>query len=213
MQISGAGNPNKTASQLRQRGMTLIELMVGMTILGVILSVVVGGIRSFSDAELKKASNKLSSTIRYLYNKSATERLYLRLAYDISENSYKVESSSEPFVVEVLTKEELEKKARDGQDDDAIPEHNPFSAEESYLLKPVKLGDDIKFADVQVSYLKARINGGIAYTYFLPNGFATPTIINLSDEAGEAFYSLEILPLSGRVRIETKHKDLHEDLE
>jgi prepilin-type N-terminal cleavage/methylation domain-containing protein len=197
-------------------GMTLIELMVSMVVVGIILSIAVVGIRNFTDTEMKEASNHLASTIRYLYNKSVTERLYLRIVYDFDEHSYHVEERSDPFVISPPDPEEEEKEdtEEDTDDEEAEEEQNDgFSEAESYLLESVKLGGDIYFKDVQVSYSKDKIEDEQAYTYFFPNGFATPTIINLRDEDDETNYSLEVMPLSGRVRIESRYRELAKEEE
>ena len=57
---------------------------------------------------MKKTSNKLASTIRYLYNKAAMEKLYIRLVLDLEEQSYWVEATSDPFVI---TREDAAKAA------------------------------------------------------------------------------------------------------
>lgn len=196
-------------------GLTLIELIVGMAVVGIILSLAVAGIRNFTDAAMKETASRLSSTIRYLYNKSATERLYLRIAYDFEASSYQVESSGEPFVIEKIDEdvddigEEDEESPGDDSEEEGKSPEGGFSAEESYLLKQVKLSENIYFKDVQVSYVEGKIEEGVAYTYFFPNGFATPTVINLRDEDDEVYYSLELMPLSGRVRIKSSYAELH----
>lgn len=144
MRIFRAGRANDASSRrsaseqgLAKAGMTLIELMVGMAVVGVILSVAVAGLRSFTDTEMKEVANRMASTIRYLYNKSATERLYIRIVYDFEDHSYHVESTDNPFLI---TPTDSETEAADDADDNEEPKEEVFSAEESYLLKPVKLG-------------------------------------------------------------------------
>jgi len=208
-----------------QPGMTLIELLVGMAIVGVILAIVVGGLRDMTDAEMKTASSRLASTIRYLYNKSATERLYLRMVYDFEGHSYQVEATTEPFMIsssDLLEEDKQPAEEEEGEERDPWEEREEraekaksgeqeaFSEVESYLLKKVSLGDNIFFKDVHVSYAKEKIEEGKAYTYFLPNGFATPTVINLRDADDESHFSLRIMPLSGRVAIENRYRELNE---
>ncbi len=229
MPTSRAGSLSKKKRRFQSApGMTLIELMVGMFIVGIILAIAVVGSRGFTDAEMKKESNRLASTIRYLYNKSATERLYLRIVYDFGEHSYHVESTSEPFVItppdpeaEEKAKQAEPEAAEDGGQGESgegageaeegaaqMPDASGFAETESYLLKPVQLAGDVLFKDIQVSYAKEKIEAGKAYTYFFPNGYATPTMINLQDEDDETNYSLQVLPLSGRVRIESRYREL-----
>ena len=203
--------------RVAERGLTLIELMVGMAIIGMLVALVVGGASRLFDADLKEKSSQLASTIRFLYNKAATERVYLRLVLDIDDNSYHVEASSEPFQVTRMTEEDLAERKRrlealargEKPPEDETPPPNPFSPAESYLLKKVSLGDNVLIKDVQTDYTDAKVEEGEIYVYFFPNGYATPAIINLMDADDETNYSLEVLPLSGRVRIENEYRDFY----
>ena len=216
MRISRVGKDSKLA------GFTLIELMVSMTIVGVILAVVVGGMGNFLDSGMKEAAARLASTMRYLYNKSATERLYIRIVFDFGSNAYRVEASAEPFLVTRMTEQDMAERKkslkaageRGGEPtEEQAAEPNPFSGVESYLLENVSLGDDIFLKDVQTSYQASKIEEGEAYIYFFPNGYATPGIINLTDRDDEVHYSLEVLALSGRVRIESNYRDFYAEMQ
>ena len=55
----------------RERGMTLIELMIALVIVGGLLALVVPSIEAVSWANVKEAAGKLSGTIGYLYNHTA----------------------------------------------------------------------------------------------------------------------------------------------
>lgn len=216
----GIQPPAKANWKLRfhlAEGMTLIELMIVLVVIGIILSLSFAGIRNITDAKMKSASNHLASTIRYLHNKAVTDRLYLRIVYNFDEeHSYKVEVSSEPFVISPPDTEEEkkmkkeDKEAPESEEGSLSEEKSSFSEIEEYLLKPVKLKGDIFFKDVQTVYSKEKIEEGQAYTYFFPNGFATPTIINLRDKDDDTHYSLEVLPLSGRVRTEGQYREFNE---
>ncbi|MFH0800573.1 MAG: type II secretion system protein [Pseudomonadota bacterium] len=90
-----------------EAGFTLFEVMVALMIVGLMLGIVVVGIGSSIDKRMKNTSNHFASMIRYLYNKSAVEGLYIRLVIDLDERSYWVEASADPVVV---AKEEGNKK-------------------------------------------------------------------------------------------------------
>ena len=80
-------------------GFTLIELLVTIAIIGLIMGLAVGQMGRVLSWDMKAASRKLSSTIRYLYNKSATEGTTLRLVFDIDGGSYWVEGTTERFAM------------------------------------------------------------------------------------------------------------------
>lgn len=176
---------------VRANGLTLIELLVAMTIVGLIFAVAATSLRSVFNVNLKSGAAHLASTLRYLSNKAVTDHLYLRMVYDLEEQSYHVEESADPFVV----------SAEEEQKSDS------FTPSESTLLKPTKFPDGVFFKDVSVSYLPQKREHGQAVTYFFPDGFATATLINLKNEEDEDHYSVELLPLSGKVKVEGQYKE------
>lgn len=221
-----------------KRGFTLFELIVAITIVALLMGVVISRVDDLLDLEMKKTSNKLSSTIRYLYNKSATEGIYMRLVFDMEAQSYWVEATSEPFLLEaaetVKTRKEKEeeakeeKQAKEGETAEGAPAEEEtggllsaapkipkleikkptFTQTESYLLKPTKLPNNVFFKDVMTEHHTAPIEGGEAAIYFFPNGYVEHAIINLRDEDDEVFYSLETNPITGAVKIENEYKTL-----
>jgi prepilin-type N-terminal cleavage/methylation domain-containing protein len=218
-------------------GFTLFELIVAITIVALLMGVVVSRIDDLLDLEMKKTSRKLSSTIRYLYNKSATEGIYMRLVFDFEGQSYWVEATSEPFLLEASeaekTKKEKEEKAetekkKEAEKEEGAPSKEQegteassapripkleikkpvFTQTESYLLRPTKLPNNVFFKDVMTEHHPIPIDSGEASIYFFPNGYVEHAIINLRDEDDEVFYSLETNPITGAVKIENEYRSL-----
>lgn len=162
---------------------------------------------------MKASARKLASTIRYLYNKAASEGVTLRLVFNIGESNYKVEVTSEQFT---LTQEEKEvfskskpQKEGDKKEEEALKPHEAqFSAEESTLLKPIKLPPGVFFKDVHAEHQAAPATDGEAYLYFFPQGYAERAVINLRDNDDELHFSLEVNPLTGSVKIREEYKEL-----
>jgi len=183
--------------------------MVTMAIVGVIFALSLTGLRSAFNVNIKNAAGKMASTLRYLSNKAVTDHLYLRMGYDISGNSYHVEESADPFVISI-EEEEANLKEEAGDKDKEEGEEAPasgFAASESRLLKSVKLPSGVLFKDVTVSYLRGKKEEGKLYTYFFPDGYATPTLINLKNDDDDEHYSLELFPLSGRVKVVGNYRE------
>ncbi len=211
----------------KRSGFTLLEIVVTMAVLSLILGVVVSRMDSMLEWDMKKASNKLASTIRYLYNKAATEGLYIKLVIDFEENVYWVEATSDPFLISAGEEEAgLGKKGNKAAEGEAAeggeelaegepyaikPTEPVFTKVEEYLLKPTKLPGTIRFKDVQVEHDRSTIDGGKAEIYFFPNGMMEHAVINLSDEDDEVNYSLETNPVSGRVNIEDRYRTREEE--
>lgn len=208
--------PGRLASKRQNNasGLTLIELMVAMAIVGLIFAVAAVGLRSAFNVNLKKTASSLASTLRYLSNKAVTEHQYLRMVYDLDEQSYHVEASENPFVVSSEPEEEEKKPAEEETPEDSeeaeeeADESKPvFTQLESRLLKPKKLPSDVFFKDVTVSYILGKREQGQVFTYFFPDGFATPTLINLRNEEDVDYFSVELFPLSGRVKITSEYRE------
>ena len=202
------------------RGMTLIEIMIVVAMIGGIMALATVIVFPGDDAKLRDEASKMAGTIKYLYNEAAIKNKYYRIAFNLDENSYRVESSEEPFYV-TLVGEEKEKAAPDtigeteGEGEGEVDEEGEgvpppaFVAEEGIMFKPVKFPSGVKIKDVLVLHEEARVETGVAYSYFLPNGWAEPMVINLSDEEEESFYSLEVNPLTGKSKIRTEYIEMN----
>lgn len=152
--------------------------MVALAIVGLMMAIVVGSMGRSVERNLKKTSNRLASTIRYLYNKSALEGLYIKLVLDFETKSYWVEATTDPFVMSNENEEaklaESKKNNIEGIDKDkegdqaAKPEEetttgdNKDRLQETLDNKPTKLEPkEAKFSQMD-SYLTRPTN--------LPNG-------------------------------------------
>ncbi len=203
-------------------GFTLFEIIVAIAVVGLIMGVAVSQMGDFLEWDLKKATNKMASTIRYLYNKAATEGLYLRLVLDLEEQTYWVEATSDPLTVRRGA--EGASLARGGEGEEAaeeeelaegeIPKLKPpkptFGQVDSHLLRPTKLPGAVFFKDVQVEHRQGTVGDGKVAIYFFPNGFMEEAIINFRDEGDEVYYSVRTHPLSGRADIEAGYRRLEE---
>lgn len=195
-------------------GMTLIEIMITVALIGGLMALAGTVMFPSDDAKLRDEATRLAGTIKFLYNEAAIKNKYYRIAFNLEENSYRVESSTEPFYVSTQNPEDEPKKTElqlgeTATEDGEAPEPPPqFSGEEGVMLKPIKLARGLKIKDVSVMHAAERQEVGIVHAYFLPNGWAEPMVINLSDEDEEAFYSLEINPLTGKAHIRTQYLEM-----
>ena len=208
-----------------QQGMTLIEIIITVAIIGLIMGLSVGVFRDNTEAALSDTADHLVGTIKYVYNEAAIKNQYYRLVINFEDQTFSVESSPEPFKISATqegTPEEDKSTAasikevgadlKSGASEEATatsapPQGGGFSGTSSYLLKPVKLPEGIRIKDVYVAHLDKKVEGGKTAIYFFPNGWVEKAVINLSDEKGESFYSLETFPSTGKTKIRTEYLD------
>jgi prepilin-type N-terminal cleavage/methylation domain-containing protein len=81
---------------LKQRGFTLIELVVTMSIIAALLLVMVPIISNVLGVDQRKASRELASTLRYLNDEAVVRNAPMRLAYDLDHNTWWVEAADGP---------------------------------------------------------------------------------------------------------------------
>jgi len=219
----------------RNQGFTLFELMVAIAVVALMVGIVATQTSDWFDANLKKTTNRLSSTIRYLHDKASTENLYIRLIFDFDKNSYWVEATTEQFLLS--TKEmreaeavELEEEAEEGpeeeimevteegEDGEPVPvtlvkkyRTPEFGAVDEFLLKPVQIPDGVFLKDVYTSHDDGPINGGQVAIHFFPNGYIEPSIINLRDEDDEVNFSIEINPIIGSTTLRDEYKSMEKE--
>src|SRR6476660_3692923 len=80
-----------------QRGMTLIEIMIVVLIIGLAAGSAVLGFRAVGRAQVRGAASKLAAGIRYLYDRSVVTGKYYRLTIDLEKGTYYAEVSDERF--------------------------------------------------------------------------------------------------------------------
>ena len=199
-----------------------MEMLVVLALVGLLMGIVIPMVGDVMNLRIKGSARRLAATVQFLYAKAATQRLYVRLVYDLDKQSYWAESSRDRFLLvheDEKTRAEMKEKqeaklAGEGEtEDEAEAEKEPeggFSGEEGYLLKPTDLPPDVQFKDIYAQHQEEPITQGQAYTYFFPNGQVEWSIINLKDEGDTVHYSLEVMPITGRVTIRKDYLDYKE---
>ncbi|MFH1652662.1 MAG: type II secretion system protein [Pseudomonadota bacterium] len=225
MKIKNKNNNNK--------GFTLLEMLVVLALAGLIMGIAVGRFSGVFGLDMKGATNKMASTIRYLYDLSITEAMYIRLIIDFESQSYWVEATRDPFkVARSSTFTEADEKAKDlaaqsaaaaaateGATENAEGEEIPkasvvtpqppqFTKLESRLLKPTKLPKGIFFKDVYVEHLENPVEDGKVAIHFFPSGRVEEAIVNFRDKDDERNYSLKINPINGTTNVAWEYRRL-----
>ncbi|OGQ35377.1 MAG: hypothetical protein A3F16_03055 [Deltaproteobacteria bacterium RIFCSPHIGHO2_12_FULL_43_9] len=171
-------------------------------LIALIMGVAIPGVQSQYRYYIRTTSRELAATFSYLYDTAIlTQRTY-RVAYDLDENKYWIESAAgemllapTPEAEEKKIEAELEKKK--GEEETTGPQ---FIRETGKLAKERKLGKGVTFRDVVLKRFREPINAGIAYTYILPQGYIEETWVHIEDKRNQV-YTIKVNSLTGRTNI------------
>lgn len=203
--------------------MTLIEIMVTLAIVGMILGITISQIGETFDSKVNQATSELAATIRYLYNKAASENLTMRIVFDLEKQSYVVEATTDIYLLESeeaklerLKKEKeatssLSKggKTADGKAKTPVAKAEAkFGGVDSHLLKPTQLPGGIFFKDIYTEHDSGPVDKGNATIYIFPSGYVERAIINFRNEEDSEKRALVINPMTGDSRVYEEYREL-----
>lgn len=202
-------------------GFTLIELAIGLAIAGLITGMAVVSVNAITDASLRSSAVELTGAVKTTYDRAVMQRRTQRIAMDLDKGVWWIEYTEEPFA---LSAERATGERGEADSDPAEAEEEEFSpfdddedgkAEVRRVLegharsftpdaeldagKPRPLPSGVQFSRVWTGHQEEPFREGVAYLYFFKGGFTEAAIIELMDE-GEDIITLEVQPLTGRVR-------------
>ena len=193
-------------------GLTLIEIMVVIAIVGLLVAVGAPAISGILALEQQRAIGELAQTYVWLRDEAALRNVTFRIAYNLDQNSWKVETGDpntlifsnpedrEEYDEELqdrmsrFTERELEAAEEEGVTDLRGRSTRFEGLEDPAFTTEQRLPSGIKFAFV---YTPQYGEGGvvasedppdtpeeesIAYTYVFPDGTAEHIVIRIVDE-------------------------------
>jgi len=210
--------------------MTLIEIMVVMVLVILMVGSATAGLRSLAKSDLRASASKMAGAVRYLFDRASTTGRVHRLVLDMEKGRYWAEVSDDHFIMaggretEASRKEEADKLAKEAEEAKKLadeksgldemqarykpepfrPKRASFAAFKEMAVKPVDLKGAL-IADVYTPRLAEPLDVGRGYIYFFPLGMTEAAIVHLTDKKREAFYSLVVHPLTGRVQIKNSY--------
>lgn len=195
------------------RGMTLIEIMIVLVIIGGML--VVGASRfSNTNNEIRSLVRKIASLTKDLHNQARLQNKVIRMVIEMPENEetqISVESapkntlltdnafSEDPDEESRLSEEERKEKA-------AL---KAFQPDTSIMRKPITVPLPLRIVEVAVRDTDEPIQSGRAFLYFFPQGLTQEAIIVISDNE-DLNWTVAVNPITGISQIIPERKKLEE---
>lgn len=212
-----------------ERGLTLIEIIVVLAIIGLMTGVAIGGSMQLPSSRLRSAATMITSAVKVAYTRATSTSRSLRLVMDLDHQSIWLEESTVPMLVQSKDKTgtggadavtAAEKEAvHEGEDllkGPPIPRPS-FTPIKTYGFGDSKegaggksLGRQVSFRAVQVAHDDAQRTKGRDYLYFWPGGMTERAAIQVHVGEGESetILTLIVSPLTGRVTVKAGAVDL-----
>ncbi len=215
------------ASPAGRRGLTLIEITIGLAVAALVMSMSVVAISSLTDAKLRSAAVELTGAVKYNYDRAIMLNRVQRIGMDLDEGTWWMEFTQDPFSLSQQLREGEAGASKDedgklvygdeedleidlGIDEDTDVEvRQALEGGRAASFQPDgdgirKLPGNVRFRRVWTGHQEKPFTKGIAFLHFFRGGWTEPALIELAD-AEEDVVVLEVMPLTGRVR--TKHEE------
>lgn len=219
-----SGNRSRAAARRRAaRGITLIEVLMSLAVVGLIAGIGILGVGAQKTARMRGGAVLISGAIRTAYAHASGVSKPLRLVFDINERNITLEESSAALTIvkndktggaaaateaERIAVEEAESILKGPRA--ARPSFTPtkafgFSPDAGQSGKALPSG--VRFVQVETSHEEEPATDGRAYLYFWPGGQTERAAIQLTtaapDEEPTDDNSMTILvqPLTGKTEI------------
>ncbi len=211
-------------------GLTIIEVMVVLVIMGLLGGGAVYGLGMLTRASLRSASMKIIAAARFAYQRSVSHGTTIRISFDMDKlpATIAIEEAHGRITLARASDDSEDKDDRERADVD------PWAAAQERLKRPLKPslgasafgpitnadGDPIKLYRPSPLDDRGRVRlvkffarhepepreRGTASLYFFPQGRATRAVIWLTDGSndGKTIYAVEIDGMTGRGTVYTE---------
>lgn len=213
---------SKNSSQtelLRQRGFTILEVMVVMLIFGLFISF--GARRMVSQSsQVKSAVRRFSVIAKKLRNKARVQNKTYRLVFDLPveknrEQTYWVESTDkQALLLSEEQKEELEEGIEEVETKDkkkVKPDPQGFQPDSSVVKEaPAYLPDNLYFESIELDGDPIEVlKTGRIYIYFFPQGYVQTSAIHIGNR-DTIKWTVSIQGITGQVDLFSDFRSLEE---
>lgn len=183
-----------------ERGMTLVETLVVLSIISLTLSVVAVSLTDIFGARLSEGTGKVSAVCRYGYDQASLKGKMYRMVVDFGARSFWLEEVEMPkdcgMTPDSMDPDAEKKPAKVlKEEEEAGPELGTGKAAEDMRVKKETLPDGISFAGLLTNRHTEMVTEGTDYVYFFPDGTAEKAFLWVTD--GEEYWTVEVKALQG----------------
>lgn len=189
----------------RERGFTVVELLVVVGIIAVLAGLAAPALGSLTGANARKAAGELAGAMRALFDTAALRHATCRMALDLDARAWWAECAPGPAGVARDPgarddEEDLARRFPDEESDEArrLLARTRFGAFSDRLVGRRELPGRAGFGKVHVEGRRGT-EEGIAYVYFFPGGQAQRAFVPIAD--GNNLYTVVVEPFTGRSRV------------
>jgi len=217
-------------ARLLRRGVTLIEVLIVLAIIGIMSGGILAGSSQLAGARLKHSSALIASAVRVAYTRATATSKSVRIVFDFENDAFWIEEGDQPMLVQTKdttatggaeASTDAERAAVDESDRILKGPRAPrpkFTMVDAPGLGasqakkgPKALERGIKFRQVQAQHDDSPRTQGRAYLYFWPGGMTERAAIQLSiggsKENGDT-QTLVVSPLTGKVVVKDGAVDM-----
>ena len=208
----------------RQRGLTLVEMLIVLLIVTLLLAGVVMGTGQLAGAKLRKSATTITGLIRVAYVRATVTSRSERIVFDMDENKFWLEESEQPMLVQskdttgtggadavtaaekqaVAEKERLVKGPQAPRPAFHAVKPGLYAASDNQGGSDQSLPFGFHFRSVQTNHDEEARSKGRAYLYFWPGGLTerASVVLRKGDSLAETdAMTLVVSPLTGAVVI------------
>ena len=197
--------------QLNQEsGFSLIELLIVIGILGLVGLIAIPSISNTFRFSVQSSGREIATLIKDTVNSAQITGRVHRIAYDLKNQQYWVESTSEATLLksdETLKKEKERSKGyfslKEAEEEEK-KKNGGFRQENLLTKKKRSLAIGVSIKDVITEQGEAPITEGMAYTHIFPQGLTEKTLVHLQDTAKNEI-TLTVSNLLGRCYVEGRY--------
>jgi general secretion pathway protein H len=205
-------------------GVTLIEIMSVIVMMGLAVGGVGFGFGAWGRTDLKSGCNQMLSAVRFAYNRALIRGTTVRVSFAIPGNTLAIEEAHGQVNL-ARSNDQRRMEASDAAPDRGA-EVDPWAAARARLqatFKPtlgaspfgaltdkqgnetkkysnIALGRRVQIIKLITPHDAEPKQSGKGSIFFFPGGLTEHAVVQLSD-GGETIYSVEIKPLTGRGRV------------